>query len=141
MCSIGEVYRTQSKFVEAMDYYNRSLDINLRVHGPEHLETAKTQGNIAVILAQQRKHTEALEMWEKELAVKEKVLGLEHLDVATTKNEYADHYCLHFLAQCLCFFAASVQCTMIKASMMMRSQHGKMCFKFKKKHSAWSTRT
>ena len=35
-CSIGEVYRQQSKFAESMDYYRRSLAIRLRVHGPDH---------------------------------------------------------------------------------------------------------
>ena len=68
ICSIAIVYQKQGKFPEALELYHKSLATKEKVLGCEHLDTAKTQGNIAAIFFQQGKHTEALEMWKKELA-------------------------------------------------------------------------
>ena len=105
------------------------------------LTTASAEFARALDLAEKGNYSDALQLYQSCLQTRCLLLGHEHPDMATTKNRYAEHSCLHFWLQFLCFCAASVQSTMLKASMMMRSQHGKMCFKFKKKHSAWSTRT
>ena len=42
-CSIGEVYREQAKFDEAMQNYERSLEISIRVVGHDHLVVAATK--------------------------------------------------------------------------------------------------
>ena len=87
MCSIGLVYSEQSKLVEALDYYKRSLKIYLRVHGPDHPNVATTQNNIGEVYREQAKFPEALKMYQKSLATNEKVFGPEHLLVAKTYNK------------------------------------------------------
>ena len=89
MCSIGAVYHAQSKYGKALESWHKSLEINLKVLGRNHLDVAKTQHNIANIFWQQGKYPEALEMYKKSLATKEKVLGPEHLDMADMYNKYA----------------------------------------------------
>ena len=64
------------------------LDINLKVHGPNHLEVAQTKVNIANVLQQQGQLQPALEKYNEALPVLEATLGREHLDVAKTYNKY-----------------------------------------------------
>ena len=87
VCSIGEVYRAQSKFAEAMDYCNRSLDINLRVHGPEHPDVASTFNNIGIVYRKMGEHEKALEYYNKDLAITIKVHGQDHSHMADTYNK------------------------------------------------------
>ena len=65
--------------------HQKSLDIKLKVFGPDHLVVAETQGNIAGVYYRQGKHTKALELYKKELAVKEKAHSHNHPHVADTK--------------------------------------------------------
>ena len=88
--------------------YQKSLDIQLKVFGSEHLDVAKTkvrlklsfrvmlfanmmvlvQGNISNILKAQGKLPEALTMLHDVLAIFEKTLGQDHPVVADTKVCY-----------------------------------------------------
>ena len=67
--------------------HQKSLNIKLKVFGPDHLLVADTQNNIAIVLRQQGKYPEALEMYEKALKTRVAVLGPEHPDVAKTCNK------------------------------------------------------
>ena len=40
--NIGEVYRQQAKYPEALNMYQKSLDINIKVHGCNHPLVAST---------------------------------------------------------------------------------------------------
>ena len=58
--NIGEVYRHQAKYLEALEMYDKSLKIEIKVHspdhqlGPEHPGTAATQKNIGIVLEKSR---------------------------------------------------------------------------------------
>ena len=42
-CSIANVYYSQGKYAEALEYHNKSLEIKLRVVGPDHPLVADTK--------------------------------------------------------------------------------------------------
>ena len=89
MCSIGEVYRKQSKLDETMDYYSRGLNVSL-LHGPDHPVVADIYTTIGdMLLCDQSKYPEALEMFNKSLGIKIKVFGHKHLGTANTQNDIA----------------------------------------------------
>ena len=84
LCSIGSVLYEQGKPEEALAMHQKSLNIKLKVFGPDHLHTASTQNNISNVLKQQGKYKEALAMLKQSLDTTIKLLGMEHPDVATT---------------------------------------------------------
>ena len=45
--SIGEVYWHQAKYPEALNMYQKLLDINIKVHGCNHLDVATTKNKYA----------------------------------------------------------------------------------------------
>ena len=87
--------------------YQKTLCIDEKAHGPNHLDTAKTYNkyalplfldehteiqfcvlcSIGMVFGSMGKPEKALENYNKSLAVKEKVLGCKHPDVAGTKEK------------------------------------------------------
>ena len=43
MCSIGVVHRNMGENGKALEYYNKSLEIKIKVHGQDHLVVADTK--------------------------------------------------------------------------------------------------
>ena len=43
LCSIGSVLDDQGKYPEALEYYNKSLEIMIKVHGQDHPLVADTK--------------------------------------------------------------------------------------------------
>ena len=84
--AIGDVYRIQKKYAEAMSWLNKSLDIRERIQGKDHPQTAETYNNIALVYDGQGQYAKALEWFQKDLAISEKVLGSNHPDTAKTYN-------------------------------------------------------
>ena len=78
------VYYAQAKYPEALKLHEDVLAIRVAKLGLEHLNTAKTQNNIATVFQQQGQYPEALEMYQKSLATEEKILGHNHPFVADT---------------------------------------------------------
>ena len=75
----------QGKYPEALEYYNKSLEIKIKVHGLDHPVLASTYSNIGCVLDEQEHYLEALNMYQKALDIDIKVHGHDHLVVATTK--------------------------------------------------------
>ena len=99
----------QGKYPEALEYYNKSLEIKIKVHGLDHPVVATTQDNIGCVLQRQGKLPDALKMHEKVLKTRVAVLGPEHPSVADTYNKCAHaHPCkacwksMHVGVQCWC---------------------------------------
>ena len=65
--------------------HQKSLDIKLKVFGPDHPDVAKTYCNIGVVYDGMGDHEKALEFYNKDLDITIKVHGPEHLDVARSK--------------------------------------------------------
>ena len=85
LCSIGNMLYEQGKPEEALVMHQKSLDVKLKVFGPDHPDTATTQNNIGIVLKNQGKYLEALEMYDKCLKTREKVLGRNHPATARTR--------------------------------------------------------
>ncbi|MGA9520166.1 MAG: serine/threonine-protein kinase [Myxococcaceae bacterium] len=66
----------------ALEHFEKSLALRLKVYGPDHPEVAAIHNNIGMVLANGRPR-EALPHLEKSLAIFERALGREHPD--TTK--------------------------------------------------------
>merc|ERR1711965_254410 len=86
---MGEVYRSQGKYDEALEYYNKDLEINLKKLGNDHPDVARTYNNMALVYDSQGKYDEALEHYNKSLEIRLKKLGNDHPDVADTKYNIA----------------------------------------------------
>ena len=82
--SIGNVLDEQGKPEEALVMHQKSLEIKLKVLGPEHLSVAATYNNIGEVYRCQAKYSEALKMYNKDLEISVKLLGREHPHVAST---------------------------------------------------------
>jgi tetratricopeptide (TPR) repeat protein len=61
LSNIGSVLSNQGKYEEALNHYNKSLEINRKVFGTdEHAIIATTLSNISKVLSNQGKYEEAL---------------------------------------------------------------------------------
>ena len=97
---------------KALEYYNKSLEIKIKVHDQDHPLVASTKNkyllwfwidfgqdislligvflcSMAVVYKNQGKYPEALRMHEDVLEFRLKTFGPEHLDVAKTQNNIA----------------------------------------------------
>ena len=90
--SLASVYRNQKWYEEALDLYERALDVKLKVLGEEHPDVASTLNGMANVYQMQGRYEEALDLYERALDVELKVLGEEHPDVASTLNGMANVY-------------------------------------------------
>ena len=63
---------------KALEYYNKSLKIKIKVHGQDHPDIAGTYHNIGEVYWQQAKYPEALNMFWKSLDINIKVHGCNH---------------------------------------------------------------
>jgi tetratricopeptide (TPR) repeat protein len=71
-------------------YCEHALAIREKQLGPEHLDTATSLNNLALLLLDQGALAEARPLLERALAIREKQLGPEHPDTATSLNNLAD---------------------------------------------------
>ena len=88
--NIGNVYYSQGQYERALEYYQKPLDIRIRVFGSDHLDVAKSYNNIGNVYDSQGKYEEALEMHTKSLDIRTRIHGGDnHPDVATSKYNIA----------------------------------------------------
>ena len=76
--NIGLVYDRQGKYEEALEYYQKSLDIKIRVVGGDHPDVATSYQNLAVVYQRQGNHVQTQEMVTKAYHIFLKVLGPDH---------------------------------------------------------------
>ena len=68
----------QGKYPEALEYYNKSLEIRIKVHGLDHPVAADTLYNIALVHQQQGQHDLEAECFDKCVVIYAKIYGNEH---------------------------------------------------------------
>ena len=68
---------------KALEYYNKSLGIQIKVHRLDHPDTASTYTNIGMIYDEMGEHEMALRFYNKTLDITIKVHGPDKPDVAT----------------------------------------------------------
>ena len=62
--NIGLVYDRQGKYEEALEYYQKSLDIKIRVVGGDHPNVATSYNNIGNVYNRQGQYERALEYYQ-----------------------------------------------------------------------------
>ena len=82
--NIGEVYREQGKYPEAISWYERALKIFEREFGVDHINSANTIMNIGSVYSAQGKYAEAISWYERALKIKEREFGVDHVNSAIT---------------------------------------------------------
>jgi tetratricopeptide (TPR) repeat protein len=95
--AIGEIYRIQKEYTEAMSWLNKSMDIRKdmlakypsktsKSYQNNNIALAETYNNIALVHDGQGQYTKALDWLQRGLAINEKILGSDHPDTAKTYN-------------------------------------------------------
>jgi tetratricopeptide (TPR) repeat protein len=80
----GAVYFDMGKFAEAREAYERSLEIDERILGPDHPEVAVTLNNLANTYTVVGEYDEARRLLGRALAIREAALDPDHPDLALT---------------------------------------------------------
>jgi CHAT domain-containing protein/Tfp pilus assembly protein PilF len=80
------------KFKEARPLAERQLAIHERVSGAEHIDTATSVNNLAIICSISGDQAKAELLFQRSLTIREKTLGPRHLDVAQSLNNLARIY-------------------------------------------------
>ena len=86
---LAEIYRIQSKYIEAEQVLKQLLEIYKKQSGPEHINVALTLNNLAVNLRMQEKYEEAETSLKEAIEILEKSLGHDHSLVSGLLAHYA----------------------------------------------------
>jgi tetratricopeptide (TPR) repeat protein len=84
--NIAEVYYYKNNFKEALNLYNNSLDIKLKIHGKNHPSIAVLYNNIGALLKSKGKYEKALIYYYKCLEIESNIFGDYNSDIARTLN-------------------------------------------------------
>jgi tetratricopeptide (TPR) repeat protein len=79
----------QGKYSQAQPLYEKALEIDLRLLGAEHPDTATSHSGVAFNLFNQGKYAAAQPQFEKALEIYRRLLGEEHIETATAYNNAA----------------------------------------------------
>lgn len=80
---------TLGRCQEMLMYFERSIEMNKRLHGEEHPAVSTDLNVLGVILMKQEQYEQALPVLELSLSIREKVFGDTHPFVATALNNLA----------------------------------------------------
>ena len=75
---IGNVYNSQGQYERALEYYQKSLEIRIRVFGSDHPDVAVSYENLAAVYQTQGNHVQTKEMVTMAYHIFLKVLGPDH---------------------------------------------------------------
>ena len=74
----GAILKGVGEYSRAIEYYEKALAIDLKVHGDQHPEVATCYNNIGLVYYSQGEYSRAIEYYEKALAILLKVHGDGH---------------------------------------------------------------
>jgi tetratricopeptide (TPR) repeat protein len=80
--NVAQFYRTQNRFPEAAELYNRALAIYVASYGDNHTLTATVINNLAGTYLSEGKFDAAEPLYRRGLAASEKLLGPDHFAIA-----------------------------------------------------------
>ena len=90
--NLAGVYKDQGDYESALEYYEKDLEISVKILGSDHPDTATTYNNMALVYDAQGDYEKALEYYDKALEVRERALGSDHPYTAETYNNMAVVY-------------------------------------------------
>jgi tetratricopeptide (TPR) repeat protein len=76
--NIGNVYDSQGQYERALEYYQKGLEINIKVSGQDHPDVAASIKNIGIVYHNKGDRAAATEMYTKAYHIFLKVLGPHH---------------------------------------------------------------
>ncbi len=76
--NIGNVYDSLGKCEEALEYYQKALEIDIKVSGQDHPDVASSIKNIGIVYHNKGDRAAATEMYTKTYHIFLKVLGPHH---------------------------------------------------------------
>jgi tetratricopeptide (TPR) repeat protein len=82
--SLGWLALGRRAFAQAEAYLDEAWTLNLRIYGPDHLETARTLHTLGRVAHAQHQYEKAEQFYRQALQIKEQALGIEHAETATT---------------------------------------------------------
>ncbi|CAF3626311.1 unnamed protein product [Rotaria sp. Silwood1] len=84
--NIGAVLKSEGKYGEALDFYQRALIIREKYYPTGHLDTSASINNIGRVFEAQGKYDEALDFYQRALIIQEKYYPNGHPDIAYSLN-------------------------------------------------------
>ncbi|CAF3411287.1 unnamed protein product [Rotaria socialis] len=100
--SIGEVYQKKGEIKEALQSYEKALDIFKQTFADDHENIAWCYNNLGIIYLEQKKFSEALQYLTKALNIKQGKLPDGHPCLGNTYNNLSNvHYFRHEYEQAL----------------------------------------
>jgi tetratricopeptide (TPR) repeat protein len=90
--ALGLINHTQGNNQEAIEYYEKSIEINEKILPPTHLSLANSYSDIGEVYNNMSKHSQALSYHEKALDIREKTLPANHPDLATSYSNIGEVY-------------------------------------------------
>ena len=81
----------QRKYAQAQPLLEKALEINRRLLGDNHPQTAQSYNNVANNVNSQRKYEQAQQLYEKALEINRRLLADDHPSTAVSYNNLADN--------------------------------------------------
>jgi len=88
--NIGQVYREQVKYEEALLHHHNSLQINILVHGHIHLHGAMSKHKIGLPLKDMGKKGDAKDVFTQAAAIRRSIFGAHHLLTIESERRAAE---------------------------------------------------
>jgi tetratricopeptide (TPR) repeat protein len=84
--SLGQQYSFVGNYDKAIEYYEKSLSIRLKVRGDQHPITGVSYNNLGSVWGKKSEYEKAIEYHEKSLSIRLKVLGEQHSSTGISYN-------------------------------------------------------
>ena len=88
----GYFLNSQGSYRQAEPLYEQALEIRRAVLGEQHLDTARSLNNLAVLYQNQGRYEEAGPLCKRALAIRREALGEQHPDTATSLSNLGEFY-------------------------------------------------
>jgi tetratricopeptide (TPR) repeat protein len=83
---LGWIKDDQGKYAEAIEFYEKALEISQKTLPANHPNLASSYNNIGTVYDNMGEYSKALSYYEKALEIKQKTLPANHPDLATSYN-------------------------------------------------------
>ena len=84
--------QNQTKYQEALPYYERALELARNIYGENHLGTATVMNNLGTLYYSLGQYAKAKPLLQRSLKIRKDRLGPDHIEVAQTMNNLAMLY-------------------------------------------------
>jgi tetratricopeptide (TPR) repeat protein len=88
----GWIKNDQGKYAEAIEFYEKALEIDQKTLPANHPSLATSYNNIGAVYKDMGEYSKALSYYEKALEIQQKTLPANHPDLATSYNNIGDVY-------------------------------------------------